>query len=119
MPPRETIRRIPAAVASEILARFVPGWLASGGNTPFLILWLDPVSIALADPSSNRTVFNLQDNSESNGIARSFIEVGGSVEVLVIAAVAGTYNLKLRDVQPFARGEAVMLDGGNVQTVPI
>ena len=110
---------IPVALTNEIIERFVPGWLASGGNTPFLILWLDPVSIQLADPTNARTTFNLQNNAVNNDISRSYIEVGGSVEVIVIAAISGSYNLNVSDVQPSARGEAVLLDAGTVQTVAI
>jgi hypothetical protein len=108
---------IPSILTEQVILSMLPGWLAGGGKTPLLILWLDPVSIQLADPGANRAVFDLQSNSLVNQMARTFIEVGGSVEVMVIAALSGTYNLQVSDVQAEARGEAVMLDNGVVQTV--
>ena len=110
---------IPASLTAELLNSFVPGWAANGGTTPFLILWLDPVSIALADPNAARTTFSLQNNAVDNKIPSTFLEVGGSVEVMVVAATSGTYRLDVSDVQGSARGEAVLLDGGQVKTVAL
>jgi hypothetical protein len=98
-----------------IRARCFPAWDSAGRAVSFLVLWLDPVSIGLADPGANRTVFNQQTNVTQNNIGRTYVEVGGNVEVIVTAAVSGTYRLNVGDVQPTARGGALILDGANVQ----
>ena len=103
---------ITEAITSQLVARFA----GNGLNTPFLILWLDPVNIRAVDPNGNRTTFNMQTNAVTNNISRSFIEVGGSVEVMVVAAVPGTYALNVSDVQATARGGAILLDRGETRT---
>jgi hypothetical protein len=99
-----------------IRSRCIPAWDSSGRSISFLVIWLDPVSIGLADPGSNRVVFNQQTNVTQNSINRTYVEVGGNVEVIVTAAVSGTYRLNVSDVQPTARGGVLILDGNNVQS---
>src|SRR5262249_6888448 len=76
----------------------------------------DPVSLDLADSQGARTVYNLQSNTASNGIARTFMQTGGNVEVLVLAGVTGTFTLSVADVQPTARGGGGVGSEGAVQT---
>jgi len=85
----------------------------------WLIVFLDPVSIDLADPGGNRAVFNLRTNTVANNLQRTFVEVGGNVQVMVMAAVSGTFTLNIGDVQPTARGGAIVQSGGQVQTLSL
>ncbi len=110
---------ISAELNRQILARCFPSWSAAGQSGSFLIIWLDPVSIDLADPGGNRAVFNLQTNTVSNALPRTYVEVGGNVEVLVLAAVSGTFTLNLADIQSTARGGAVVLTPDRVQSVAL
>lgn len=110
---------ITGVLNDQILSRFFPGWNEAGQPVSYLIVWLDPVSIDLADPGGNRAVFNLQTNQVSNNVARSFVEVGGNVQVMVMAAVSGTFTLNINDVSATARGGAVMLTPGQIQTVSL
>ncbi|MCI0684527.1 MAG: FG-GAP-like repeat-containing protein, partial [Gemmataceae bacterium] len=113
---------ITAELNEAMLARVQPGWTAAtdaGQPVSYLMIWLDPVSIDLVDPGGNRAVFNLRTNTVANNVQRSFVEVGGNVQVLVMAAVSGTFTLNIGDVQPTARGGAVMLTAGQIQTVSL
>ncbi len=111
---------ITGALNNQVLAKCLPTIQAEGSPpVNYLIIWLDPVSIDLADPGGNRAVFNLQNNTVSNNIARTFIEVGGNVQVLVMAAVSGTFTLNVADVQATARGGAVLLAPGQTQAVAL
>ncbi|MFO0967581.1 MAG: FG-GAP-like repeat-containing protein [Gemmataceae bacterium] len=109
---------ITGSITAEILARMLPGY-AADGTISYLVIWLDPVSIDLADPSGNRAVFDQQTNLVSNNLARTFIEVGGNVQLLVMAAAAGSFTLNVGDVPATARGGAVLLTPGQVQTVAL
>jgi hypothetical protein len=85
-----------------------------------LVIWLDPPSIGLLDPSGQRVVYSLQDNSFRNTIAQGFVSVAGNVEVLVLPFVptgVQSYLLAVADVPATARGGAVYLgrDGSAVQ----
>jgi len=102
---------------NELIAtRCLPAWDDAGRAMSFLVIWLDPVSFGVADPGQNRTVFNQQTNVAQNNMNRTYVEVGGTVEVIVTAAVSGTYRLNVSDVQPTARGGVLILDGNNVQS---
>src|SRR5205823_5112072 len=81
--------------------RCLPGW---DGKLSYLVIWLDPVSIDLEDPQGSRAVFDLQSNQVSSSLAKTFIEVGRNVEILVVAGAAGTFNLNIGDVQASAPG---------------
>ncbi len=104
-----------ATLMQQFQGDLLPGY--SAGR--YLLIWLDPVSINLADPSGERTVFDLQTNSFANNSNRTFIEVGGKVEVMVIAAITGTFTLNVSDVQATARGGALILDNGQLQAVAL
>ncbi len=90
------------ALLKQILDKFA-------GQTGLLILWFDPVSIDLVDPKGDRATFDLNTNQLSNTVSRTFIEVGGNVEVMVLAGVSGSYTVNLSDVQPSARAGAVLM----------
>jgi hypothetical protein len=100
---------ISAALLNQILNKFVP----VRGDTSYLILWFDPVSIDLADPRGDRAVYDLKSNQVNNNLARTFIEVGGNIEVMVLAGVQGTYTVNLSDVQQNSRAGAVLLGNSN------
>ena len=107
---------VTTAINDQILSRFVPAFdaaLAAGdqGNGPltFAIIWLDPVSCDLQSPQGQQASYNLGSNQAVNGIDRTFIEVGGNVELLVLAGQAGTFKLDVSDVPALARGGAVVL----------
>jgi hypothetical protein len=101
------------ALLDQIVGRFGPAAAASG--TSFLVIVLDPVSIQMADPNHNRTTYDLTSTKVSNNIGRTFFQVGGNVEVLVLASLAGTYTLNIYDVQASARGAAVLFNNGTAQ----
>jgi hypothetical protein len=107
------------ALNNQIVSRFFPAWNEAGQPVTYLIIWLDPVSIDLADPGGSRAVFNLQTNRVSNAVAKSFVEVGGNVQVMVMAAASGTFTLNINDVSATARGGAVMLLPGQIETVSL
>lgn len=104
---------ITSAVNQQIVSSALPG----AGALSFLILWFDPVSFDVADPSGNRAVVDLRTNQVTNAQARTFIEAGGNVEVMVIAGVAGTYTVNLSDAQSTARAGAVLIEGGEARSV--
>jgi hypothetical protein len=84
-----------------------------------MVIWLDPVSIDMADPQGARTTFNLRTNTVANNLTNAFIETGGNIEVMVLAGLTGTFTLNLSDVQPTARGGVVIFDEGQVQSVAL
>ncbi len=102
-------------INTQILDSFLPG----AGGVSFLIIWLDPVSVRLADPQGARAVYDLQTNTLTNTLARAFIEVGGNIEVLVLPGVLGTFTLNIADVLPQARGGAVVIDSGGARSVSL
>jgi SdrD B-like domain/FG-GAP-like repeat len=107
---------ITQALLNQIADTFVP----AVGETPptsFAIFFFDPVSINLADSRGDRAVYDLQSNSVANNLARTFVEVGGNVEVMVLAGVSGSYTVNMSDIQPTARAGVVLISGDGVQTV--
>ncbi len=81
-------------------------------GTTFFVIWLDPVSIDLADARGARTTYNLQTNTVASNTPRTFVEVGGNVELVVMANVAGQFTLNVADVPPTARGGAIVFGAG-------
>jgi hypothetical protein len=105
---------ITAALNQQILDRFVPG-----AQVTVAIIWLDPVSLDLADSQGARAVYNVQGNTASNTLARTFMQTGGNVEVMVLAGVTGTFTLNIADVPTTARGGFVVVNGDKVQTAAL
>ena len=91
------------ALINQIITRFAPIALAPGQTTNYLIIVLDPVGIDMDDSQGNRNSYSLQtanslNSSVLNGISRSFFDVTGNVEVMVLAGVSGSYSLNISDV---------------------
>jgi hypothetical protein len=109
---------ITAAINNQILARFVPGYDPNAKNAQtFAIFWLDPVAIDLQTPQQGQQVsYNLSTNQVKNNAAQTYVEVGGNVEVIVVAGVAGSFKLDVGDVGSLARGGAVVLAPDGTQT---
>jgi hypothetical protein len=55
----------------------------------------------------------------ASNLPKTFVEVGGNVEVIVVANAAGTYRLDLADVPERARGTAVLLEVASNRVVPL
>ncbi len=108
---------VTAFLNQQIVDRFGPGVDLSALSVA--VIWLDPVSIDLADAQGTRSVYNLQSSSVNNGMTRTYMETGGNVEVIVMAGLSGTFSLNIADVQPTARGGEVIFGGGKVQTVAL
>jgi CARDB len=114
---------ITAAINNEIYARFLPQFEAGNlGTQTFGVIWLDPVSIGLVAPAqqpatgSNGLVtpsgavnYTAGSSTATNTVQRTYIEVGGNVEVIVLANVVGTFNLDVKNVPAQARGGSVVL----------
>jgi hypothetical protein len=112
-----------ASISAEILER-VGSSLGKPGERPtaILVLFLDPVSYglaSLANPDQPRAVYNLQTNTVASNLPKTFVEVGGNVEVIVVANAAGTYRLDLADVPERARGTAILLATESNGVVPL
>jgi hypothetical protein len=108
------------SISRDILERLGKS-LGEPGHRPtsILAIFLDPVSYGLASlADGGRTVYNLQTDTLSNNLSKTFVEVGGNVELIVVADAAGTYQLNIADVPKLARGTAVLLgaNGDKVDT---
>ncbi len=108
---------ITSTMIQQIVSRFAPALGPAGQRTSYLVLWLDPVDLDLADSQGKRVVYNTETNNVTQNLAKTFVEVGGNVEVLVVANAAGTFALNVADVPPTARGGAVLFGEDNIQTV--
>ena len=97
---RDTLRLL-----ENIAARITPALsTAYGRSISLLVILLDPVSISLLDPEGNRFAYDLRQNNLSNNLSETYVQVGGNVELLVIAQPRGAYDLTISDVPPLARG---------------
>jgi hypothetical protein len=107
------------AIRAEILQRIVPS-LGEPGQRPtsMMVIFLDPVSIGLVAPNRARLDYDLGTNALSNQVAKTFVEVGGNV-VVVVAGAAGSYRLDIADVPQNARGVAVLLGPERDAVVPL
>jgi hypothetical protein len=113
------------ALLDQIIARFAPIAGAPGQATNYLILVLDPVGIDLdAGTQGGRAQYSLQSANSlqataSNGIARSYWDVGGNVEVMVLAGALGNYSLNLSDVAAGSRGAVVIFANGTLTSASL
>jgi hypothetical protein len=64
-----------------------------------------------------RTVYNEGAPTVAGGLRNAFVEVGGNVELVVIAGAQGTFTLNVGDVGGAVRGGAVVINGASPQTV--
>ncbi len=95
---------------NQIVARLSPALVAVGQQElTLLVLLLDPVSIKLVDPAGRSFSYDLQQNTVANNLSNSFVEVGGNVELVVIAQPPGILQLNIANVPPLARGGWVYL----------
>ncbi len=111
---------ITAQLNNEILARFAPAATATSGTAAptFVVFWLDPVSIDLQTPQQGQQVsYNLSTNKAADNAQQTYVDVGGNVELVVVANVAGSFNLSVGDVPSTARGGAVVLSPAGTQVV--
>lgn len=69
-----------------------------------LVIFLDPVSIDLADPGNQRFAYDLKSSLVLNQVLKTFAEVGGNVEVLVVADAVG--KRWLERLRPQARASS-------------
>ena len=106
---------ITAALNRQIQGRFIPG-LSVPGRRPVavLVIWLDPVSFALADPGGSRTTYDLGTDAFDARIPSAYVNVTGNIEVIVIPVdldrgtpPGWTYVSDVSDVPARARGGAV------------
>jgi hypothetical protein len=105
---------ITAIINAEIAARFA----AVGSGVTIGVVWLDPVSLNLAAPRENRrTEYNLKTEQVTDTLSRTYVAVGGNVEVVVLAGVSGTFKLDVSDVPLTARGGAVIFDADGRHTL--
>jgi hypothetical protein len=106
---------------AQVLDRFASALgPAAARPVAVLVIWLDPPTIGLVDPSGQRVIYNPQNNSYRNTFRQGFVSVAGNVEVLVLPFTpigAQDYRLSVAGVSPSARGGAVYLgrDGGSTE----
>lgn len=77
--------------------------------TSLLVVFLDPVSLDLVAPDRTSVSYSLQTNQVQQSTPNAFVEVGGNVELVVIANAGGNYQLSVANVPPQARGGVVFL----------
>jgi hypothetical protein len=111
---------ISSTINNAIVSQFYPGVQSTTGAPQALaLIWVDPVSIDLADAGGNRAVFDLQSNTVVNNLTNTFIEVGSNIQLIVMAATAGSFSLNLGNVGSTARGGVVMLTPGQTQMLTL
>jgi hypothetical protein len=112
---------ITATLLNQMLHSFEPALAPEGSNVPpLLVLFLDPVSLDLADPDGNRISYNLQTNSLTDQSADAFVSVASNVEVVVLPLVPGDeFNLNVSNVAAGSRGGAVIVGDDVQQTIPL
>jgi hypothetical protein len=100
-------------------ATLAPGITGTGSSAYFLVFILDPVSLNLVDPQGQRAVVDLKTNTVTNAQPKTYIDVGGNVELLVLADVAGTFGLTVGSVHATARGGALIIGPDGTQSISI
>ena len=111
---------ITAALNRQIQGRFISG-LSVPGRRPVavLVIWLDPVSFALADPGGSRITYDLRTDAFDARIPSAYVNVTGNIEVVAIPVdldrgtpPGWTYVSDVSDVPARARGGAVYFGPG-------
>ena len=84
-----------------------------------LVIWLDPVSFALADPGGSRITYDLRTDAFNARIPAAYVNVTGNIEVVAIPVdldqgtpPGWTYVSDVSDVPARARGGAVYFGPG-------
>ena len=116
---------ITASINDEIISRLAPLF---AGSTPvgpgvatsappaFAVMWFDPVSIDLQAPQGGAVSYSLASNAVTNNVSQTFVQVGGNVELLVLANASGTFNLDVSNVPSTARGGGVQISANGVSS---
>ncbi len=107
---------ITTEINAEIFARFSAMFAGGTPTVDIGVLWLDPVSLGVQAPQGSAD-YSLATNTATNNISQSYVSVGGNVEVVVLAGLAGTFKLDVNNVPQQARGGAVVLDSLGNQVV--
>jgi hypothetical protein len=112
---------ITAALTGQVQQRFDPA-LGQAGQRPTgaLVLVLDPVGISsLTDQQNNQVSYDLQDNTLTDTFDNGFVDVVGSLEVVVIPTGGGTFTLSVNNVPASARGGVVFAGLSGDQVVSL
>ena len=110
---------ITQTLLDQIVRRVAPSFsTANSAGAGLVIIFLDPVSIDLADPAGDRFTYSLVSGAANNRIANAFVSVAGNVELIVMPATAGELVLRVGDVPDSSRGGVAVFNagGGPVQT---
>jgi hypothetical protein len=102
---------------AQLQARLQAGLASAADRATFLALFLDPVSLDLADPAGDHVSYSLGSGQFANGIPNAFVGVASNVELVVIPVASGEYRLKVADVPTAARGGAVVLGAEQDQSI--
>jgi hypothetical protein len=106
-----------ADLLAQVVAQFAPALFNPGGQpiVRLLVGIFDPVSFGLVDPDGRSFRYDLQTNTVGGGLPNAFVEVGGNVELIVIADPEAKYDLKVADVAAHARGGFVYFGSQGAQ----
>jgi hypothetical protein len=113
---------ISAAIDGQIVSRVGPA-VGAPDDRPVgvLVIWLDPVIVAMDGGSRGRVSYNPQTNSYQNTFARAFASVTGSVELLILPFVPTEVQNVILNVQatPAARGGVAIFspEGNEVESL--
>ncbi|MGD0389028.1 MAG: FG-GAP-like repeat-containing protein [Tepidisphaeraceae bacterium] len=111
---------ITSVLLTQILQRFDPIFSTPGFIVPpLLVIFLDPVSLDLADPSGDHINYNLQSNALSNPVANAFVSVVSNVEVIVMPIVHGQFDLDVADVPATSRGGVAIIGTQLQETISL
>ena len=93
----------------QIIAIVLPGLLGANGLpiVPLAVVLVDPTSIGLVAPDGASLTHDLGTNTLVSNLPLTFVEVGGNLELIVIANPVGNYELSLADVPARARAGVV------------
>jgi hypothetical protein len=106
---------ITPALLNQLLLQFRPSLeLAGTSLPPLLVMFLDPVSLNLADPDGTRISYNLQTGDLTDNAADAYVNVADNVELVVMPVIPGQYVLNVSNVPEAGRG-GVMIVGADVE----
>jgi hypothetical protein len=101
---------ITGQLLAQVQARLGPAAGAVGQRpTGVVVLWLDPVSLDVTDPSGMHADYNQGTGALNNGLMGGYVNVGGNIDVVVLPASSGQVGLQVSDVPATARGGLVFL----------
>jgi hypothetical protein len=109
---------VTSSLLNQMLHLFEPA-LAGEDLPPFLVMFLDPVSLDLVDPDGTRIDYSLQTNSLSNQIPDSFVSVASNVEVVVLPIVPGQFVLNVSNVAEASRGGVLIVGSDQEQSIQL